>query len=330
MKEQYTYKKMLEMEQILKALELPAKLSNKLCVLSLLAAAKLEEKTKWSKASEEYMRIHDIIVFINTAYPGKGGTDKNIDPTKRDYKDGTRESVRKHVATPFCEMAIMEHNGETATNSMNNMYRLTKEFARLIKTYGSTEWEDALKFYKKTHKTYEEKYSQIKKIDKGMSVKFKEEEFALTRSPHNKLQKEILEDFVPNFAPGSELLYIGDTKKKELIINRERLAELKIKVIDNAKLPDIILYERTYNWIIFVEAYTSTGEITIERKKKLLEYCSECDKSIEIIFVTAFSTMNKCKEKLLTIAWDTEIWISEEPTHMIHKNGDKFIGGHQK
>ena len=63
---------------------------------------------------------------------------------------------------------------------------------------------------------------------------------------------------------------------------------------------------------------------------KIKEYCAECPKDIELIFITAFSTMKKCKEKLLSIAWDTEIWVAEEPTHMIHKNGDKFIGAHEK
>lgn len=30
------------------------------------------------------------------------------------------------------------------------------------------------------------------------------------------------------------------------------------------------------------------------------------------------------------IAWETEAWIADNPTHMIHFNGDKFIGPHKK
>ncbi|MFS2517149.1 MULTISPECIES: BsuBI/PstI family type II restriction endonuclease [Parabacteroides] len=26
------------------------------------------------------------------------------------------------------------------------------------------------------------------------------------------------------------------------------------------------------------------------------------------------------------IAWETEVWIAENPGHMIHFNGDRFIG----
>ena len=75
-------------------------------------------------------------------------------------------------------------------------------------------------------------------------------------------------------------------------------------------------------------AYTSTGELTIERVSKIKEYCKDCPKDIEIIFVTAFQTMKKCQQKFLSIAWDTEIWVAEEPTHMIHKNGNKFLDAH--
>ena len=95
-------------------------------------------------------------------------------------------------------------------------------------------------------------------------------------------------------------------------------------------MPDIILFDETseHKWIIFIEAYTSTGEFTIERVSKIKKYCTNCPTDIEIIFVTAFASMKKCKEKFLSIAWDTEIWIAEEPTHMVHKNGNKFINAH--
>ena len=157
-----------------------------------------------------------------------------------------------------------------------------------------------------------------------MSVIYNGEEFQLKRSPHNKLQLAILEEFVPIFAPGAKLLYIGDTKKRELVRDSGLLEQLKVKVLDHAMLPDLILYHEERKWLLFIEAYTSTGELTIERVDKIKSYCEECPKDIEIIFVTALQTMKKCQQKFLSIAWDTEIWVAEEPTHMIHKNGNKF------
>ena len=152
--------------------------------------------------------------------------------------------------------------------------------------------------------------------------------FHLKRSAHNKLQAAILEEFVPIFVPGAKLLYIGDTKKRELVKDVEFLNELNITVLEHAMLPDLILYQEEKKWLLFIEAYTSTGELTIERVSKIKEYCKDCPKDIEIIFVTAFQTMKKCQQKFLSIAWDTEIWVAEEPTHMIHKNGNKFLDAH--
>lgn len=323
----YTYSKMNEMHEILNSLEMPKSLKNTRSILTLLAIGKLSETSRWRSVKEDYSRPHDIIVFINDNYPLKGGTDQG----KGDYKENTRESFRKGSIQPFCELAILESNDEV-TNSGNTAYRYTKEFAKLIRSYGSDEWNDNLEYYKDSHISYAEKYNQKKHLDKGLSVTFMGEQFTLVRNPHNKLQKSFLEEWVPVFAPGAQLLYIGDTKKKNIKMDTEKLSQLKVRIIDNAKLPDIILYEEnsTHKWLLIIEAYTSTGEITIERKKKILEYCEECPNDVEIIFVTAFSTMRKCKEKFLSIAWDTEIWVAEEPTHMVHKNGDRFLSGHAK
>ena len=35
--------------------------------------------------------------------------------------------------------------------------------------------------------------------------------------PHNRLQKAILEEFTPRFAPGSECLYVGDTTHRDMV-----------------------------------------------------------------------------------------------------------------
>ena len=319
----YDFSKMNEMKSILTALDMPRKLSNHRTILTLLAIAQLTEWSNWTDTKEEYSRIHDIITFINKHYPDKGGTD-----TKRgNYKENSRETIRDDSVTPLCELAVLEHNG-AKSQSEKSGYRLTNQFALLLKSFGSEDWEDELAYYRSTHKSYKEKYSQIKKLDSGLPVTFNNKSFTLTRTAHNKLQKSVLEKFAPYFAPNSKLLYLGDTKKRKLIADEKFLLQLNIHVLEYSILPDIILYNEDKQWLLFVEAYTSTGEFTVERVQKIKEYCKDCPTNIDIIFVTAFSTMKKCKEKFLSIAWDTEIWVAEEPTHMIHKNGDRFIGAH--
>lgn len=61
--------KLAEAKEILKALKVPAKQQNSLCCCTLLAMANLLEKTPWEKAENNWIRIHDLIAFINKNYP---------------------------------------------------------------------------------------------------------------------------------------------------------------------------------------------------------------------------------------------------------------------
>ena len=44
------------------------------------------------------------------------------------------------------------------------------------------------------------------------------------------------------------------------------------------------------------------------------------------IFVTAFLDMDTYKKFVSRIAWETEVWIASMPDHLIHMNGNKFLG----
>ena len=170
------------------------------------------------------------------------------------------------------------------------------------------------------------KLKQVKSLPKGYDVTCGNITVKLGLSAHNKLQKQILEEFVPNFASGAELLYIGDTSDRTLQRDDKRLSELGIKILeDTSKLPDIILYDSDKNRIIYVEAYSSTGEFNKDRVDYINTYCSYKN-DIEVAFVTAFATTKKMLQVYPKIAWDTEIWIAEEATHLTHKNGDRFMG----
>jgi adenine-specific DNA-methyltransferase len=42
--------------------------------------------------------------------------------------------------------------------------------------------------------------------------------------------------------------------------------------------------------------------------------------------VTAFPDRVTFRKFAKDIAWETEVWIADNPDHMIHFNGDKFLG----
>ena len=50
-----------------------------------------------------------------------------------------------------------------------------------------------------------------------MPVNINGESFKFSTGKHNELQKAIIEEFAPRFAPNSECLYVGDTIEKDLV-----------------------------------------------------------------------------------------------------------------
>lgn len=74
------------------------------------------------------------------------------------------------------------------------------------------------------------------------------------------------------------------------------------------------------NWIYFVESVTSVGAMDLKRILEITETMK--DVMAGKIFVTAFLDFKTYKRFAEEIAWETEVWITEMPEHMIHLNGD--------
>jgi len=151
-----------------------------------------------------------------------------------------------------------------------------------------------------------------------------DQEFNLSFGKHNQLQKAIVEEFGSRFAPGSECLYIGDTTEKDLFKNEEKLQELGFEITLHDKMPDVVLYNKEKDWIYFIEAVTSVGPMDAKRILELNELTSNV--SSGKIFVTAFLDFKTFKKFSESLAWETEVWIADMPDHMIHLNGDRFMG----
>ena len=295
-----------KMQGLLAKLKVPTKQQTELCAYTLLAMAGIKKKTSWNKASNEWVRIHDIIQF----------TEKNYGKT---YAENSRETFRKQALHHFRTAAFIEDNGK-ATNSPNYCYRLTDEFLHLIKDSGS---KISIEAFLLSHPSLVSKYESKKKMIQ-IPVVVNGQEFNLSFGKHNQLQKAIVEEFGSRFAPGSECLYIGDTTEKDLFKNEEKLQELGFEITLHDKMPDVVLYNKEKDWIYFIEAVTSVGPMDAKRILELNELTSNV--SSGKIFVTAFLDFKTFKKFSESLAWETEVWIADMPDHMIHLNGDRFMG----
>ncbi len=317
--ERFDYAELNEVKDILDALGLPNTLRNPRCVMAFAAISEAVAG-RWNHVCENYKGTHDIIAYINEHYPNKAGNDTS------GYSENSRETFRKYTIYPWIEAGILEGRPGLATNDKNNAYRLTSHLAAVIRKYGSEEWDETIQSYFETHPKYIDIQKQTKNIDLGYEIEYGDITFTLGKSPHNKLQKLILEKFARYFASGAELLYIGDTKEKNLCKNDKRMKELGIDVFEEtSKIPDIILFDNANNRLILIEAYNSTGEFSIDRVNAIKKSL-HINHDMEVAFVTAFAKTKKMLQVYTKIAWDTDIWVAEDETHMTHKNGDRFIG----
>lgn len=276
--------------------------------------AKLKKDTPCYQATNDWIRIHDVIVFIADNYGVI-------------YAENSRETFRKQAMHPFRTAALIEDNGK-ATNSPNYRYRITGEFLRVIQDMSESEGcvgeeNVSLTLFLSKHDSLSNLYASKKKMLK-MPVKINNHDFTFSPGKHNQLQKAIIEEFAPRFAPGSECLYVGDTIQKDMVKNIEKLSQLGFEITLHDKMPDVVLYREDKHWIYFVESVTSVGPMD---PKRIIEIESMTGNvTAGKIYVTAFldfATFKKFSEQL---AWETEVWIADMPDHMIHLNGDKFLG----
>ena len=301
--------KMKETRSLLNELCVPIKQQTDMCCYVLLAMANIRENDTWSAVSNKWIRIHDIIVFIKEHYGVI-------------YAENSRETVRKQAIHHFRNAAFIEDNGE-ATNSPNYRYRLTNEMLSLIRCFGTDEWKWQREIFMSSHESLISLYESKKRVRK-MPVLINGSDFTFSPGRHNELQKAILEEFAPRFAPDAECLYVGDTTEKDLVKNQEKLQSLGFFITLHDKMPDVVLYCHDKNWLYFVEAVTSVGPMEPKRIKEIDDMTSHVKAGK--IYVTAFPDFKTFKKFSQLLAWDTEVWIAEMPDHMIHLNGDKFLG----
>lgn len=313
-----TMGKIQEAQEFLKALGLPLAQQNEISALTLLVLAQLSEETPWSEAKRQSLRVHDMLLEIKTRYG-------------REYAENTRETIRRQVLHQFEQAGLVFRNPDDptlATNSPRTHYALSDAGIRTLRNYGSAEWPEALQAFTHAQGTLVEIYQKSREQHKVPLRLADGAEYHLSPGKHNQLQAAIVEEFGPRFAPGATLLYLGDTENKALILDQVGFEQLNIPVSSHAKLPDVVFHDASRNWLFLIEAVTSHGPISPKRHFELEQMLQQC--SAERVYISAFPDFVTFKSFLIEIAWETEVWLAEIPDHLIHFNGDRFLGPHKQ
>jgi hypothetical protein len=304
-----------EAKKILKELGLPTAQQNEISALTLLALCEIKPKDNWSNGTRKSLKVtKGIMEFVNKVY-------------RKTYAPNTRETFRRQVLHQFVQARIADYNPDNPSlpvNSPNAHYAITESALQAIKTFGTQEWKSsAEKFISKVgnlSKKYKKERKQILipvKLSNGKTLK-------LSAGKHNEVQAAVVEQFAPRFANGGTLVYLGDTAKKDLYVDESLLKKLGIPIDQHSKLPDVVIYDEVKNWLFLIEAVTSHGPVSSKRMMELEEFLAHCKAGK--VYVTAFPDFHEFKKHSTNIAWETEVWLVDTPDHMIHFNGDKFMG----
>lgn len=292
---------------------LPRAQQNDRSALTLLALINLSPRADWKDATKRLIRVHDVLEFVKEKY-------------NKTYAENTRETIRRQTLHQFEQAGIAERNSDDPTrptNSPNNVYNISTQALATVSTYGTPRWNEALNKFIEQKGRLVDRYQKVKAGNK-LSFAIDGEVIKLSPGSHNRLQIKIVEDFRRRFCPRAELIYLGDTADKLLHRKEAILEQVGIPITKHDKLPDVVLYEKERNFLFLIEAVTAHGPVSPKRYEEL-EGILAASPAIRI-YISAFLDFREFKKHSNDIAWETEAWVAEIPDHMIHFNGEKFLG----
>lgn len=302
---------------ILAELGFPRAQQNERSALCLLALLNLPPGAKWSTATMPMLGITPIMDWAREHY-GK------------DYAPNTRETVRRQSMHQFVAAGLALYNPDDpkrAVNSPKAVYQIEPSALSLLRNVATRGWQDKLDTYLAAHKTLVQHYARERDQQRIPVRVAADRKIELSPGKHSELIQSIVEAFAPRFAPGSELIYAGDTGDKWGYFDSDRLAELGVHMDAHGKMPDVVFYYPERDWLLLVEAVTSHGPVDGKRHAELAKLFSKSKAGL--VYVTAFPNRATMSHYLGVIAWETEVWVADAPSHLIHFNGVRFLGPYE-
>jgi len=300
--------------QILADLGMPRPQRNERTALCLLALLDLSRRKAWKDARDPLLGITPIMDWSREKYG-------------RDYAPNTRETFRRQSMHQFVAAGIARYNPDKPDRPVNSpaaVYQIEPGLLLVLQAFGKKNYTSQLAAWLRDRKTLTERYANERELlkvpvslDGGGSIR-------LSAGEHSELIKAIIEEFGPRFVPGGKLVYVGDTGDKWGYFDKRLLKSVGVTVDNHGKMPDVVLFFPDKNWLILVESVTSHGPVDGKRHDELARLFSGAKAGL--VYVSAFPNRRLMNKHLEFISWETEVWVADAPSHLIHFNGTRFLG----
>lgn len=311
-------KRIKEARSILVKLGMPRQQLNDRSALCLLALVNLGPEENWSQAESPLIGITPIMNWARKHYGKK-------------YAPNTRETIRRQTMHQFVQAGIALYNPDQpdrAVNSPHAVYRIELNCLALLRAYGAKRFDSHLDDFLKSRPTLAKRYAKDREM-RMVPVKIASgKQINLTPGKHSELIRDIVEQFAPRFVPGGDLVYVGDTGEKWGYFNESLLTSLGVAVDDHGKMPDVVIYYPDKDWLILAESVTSHGPVDSKRHEELAHLFRNARPGL--VYVSAFPDRRVMNKYLEAISWETEVWVADHPSHLIHFNGSRFLGPYKR
>ena len=303
-----------EAMEVLRALGFAPRQRNEVAGYVLLSLLDLSADAPWSASQSPLRGITPIITFIRETYGVS-------------YAPNTRETIRDEAVKYFVEAGMVLRNPDNPqrpTNSGKTVYQIEPTGLALLRVFGTLAWHTQLKDYLTSGDAIRKEIERHRTLARVAVNLPSGETVTLSPGGQNPLIKAVIEEFCPRFVPGGTVAYIGDTEDKFLHMDAAYLEGLGVVIAPAAKMPDIVVHDTRRKWLVLIEAVSTAGPVDGKRRKELKELFQGCQAGL--VFVTAFETRAAMHGFLSQISWETEVWIADNPDHLIHFNGERFLG----
>lgn len=307
-------RKLKQAQIILADLGMPTAQQNERSALCLLALLDMTPKKAWFEATSPTMGVTPIMDWAKAHYAAS-------------YAPNTRETFRRRSLHQFVQAGVCLYNPDQADRPVNSpkaAYQMAPPLLAVLQTFGTAAYQGQLAAYVKTRTPLAHQYAKARQMAMVPVQSPAGHQLALSPGKHSALIKSVIEQFAPRYAPNGELAYVGDTGNKGGLFDKLLLAELGLRLDGHGKLPDVVIYMRDKNWLLLIEAVTSHGPVDAKRQVELAQLLAGCKAGL--IYVSAFPDRKTFLKHLGAIAWESEVWIADAPTHMVHFNGTRFLG----
>ena len=293
---------------------MPRAQQNERSALCLLALLNLPPRRPWEDAKSPLVGITPMMEFAREHYG-------------RQYAPNTRETFRRQTIHQFVSAGIALYNPDNPSRPVNSpraVYQIEPDTLALLRSFGTAAWNESLVLYLGVRQTLTARYARDREMHMLPVNLVAGGMVQLSPGGHSELIKAVIEEFAPRFVPGGTLIYAGDTGDKWGYFDQETLAKLGIVVDSHGKMPDVALYCGDRGWLLLVECVTSHGPVDGIRHEELADLFAVS--TAGLVYVTAFPSRSVMARYVSDIAWETDVWCADAPSHLIHFDGERFLG----